>query len=117
VSRVEYFIEHYLGPTASLIVMLVVGAGAFFTLKGQVEYQSKRLEGIETTILRVQDILIKVAVQDERLAAMDQRSLMQGQRIDESRRSIDEILKTINTRMDDLSRRIDTAAHPERKTS
>ena len=95
------FVHINLGNILTIVTFLVMGAGTIYTLKNDVRYQSQRLDNIEDTMRKIQDVLIKVAVQDERLAAMDQRMMLQGQRIDD-------VMRTIGTRMDDLSRRVDS---------
>ena len=107
----EDFIAHNIGVLVSLFITLLAGAIGYGALKTDVKNQGTRLDNIEDVMTKMQDILIKVAVQDERLTAMDQRSLMQGQRIDNLAAMIpmriEESLKMANGRMDDMSRRID----------
>ena len=94
------FVQGNVWPLVSFIISLILGAGAFFTLQANVKFQATRLTAIENAITSIQNLLIKVAVQDERIGSMEQRSVLQGARIDD-------LTKGSHTRMDDLSRRID----------
>lgn len=72
-----------LGNILTIVAMAVTGLSIFFSLRGNVNNLSERLQMLEHELHRLTDILIQQGRQEERMTAMDARLVNQGARLDD----------------------------------
>jgi len=80
---VDDFFHVNLGNVLTIVAFFVGGLAFVYTLRGDVRMQAGRLESLEREVVKMRDVLVQIARQEERLTAMDQRMLLQGQRLDD----------------------------------
>lgn len=85
-----------IGLVAQAAVFLFGVGVVFQSFRSDSRYHAERITAVETRLSKVEEVVITLARQEERLNAMDQRLLAQGQRIDSQATIIGGRLEAIN---------------------
>ncbi len=78
----ENFFQVNIGQLAVVVSILLSGVFFVRDIKSDVARQAEMLKGVEIELVKLREVVVALARQEERLTAMDQRMLLQGLRID-----------------------------------
>jgi len=77
------FFSINLGHLLTIAAFLVGGVAFAYTIKGDVGRLGDRMKPVEDELIRLREVVVALARQEERINAMDARMLAQGKRFDE----------------------------------
>ena len=77
------FMQFNLGHLLTIAAFLIGGISFVFTIKSDVARISDRMSPVEAELIKLREVIVGLARQEERINAMDQRMLAQGKRFDD----------------------------------